>query len=127
MKAVGVQLVAVSMRPTKDPFQAYKTGTIYQGLCSTYLHHVMLVVGYGVTNDMKMKKYWIVKNTYGPNWGTTVCSSNRESTLMVDFAKYKPKTCFTRSCKELSLAMSPSLLEIGIFVEMRLLRLFLAS
>jgi hypothetical protein len=29
MKAVAIQRVAVSMRPTKDPFQAYKAGTIF--------------------------------------------------------------------------------------------------
>lgn len=29
--------------------------------------HEMLVVGYGTTSDNK--PYWIVKNSYGKNWG----------------------------------------------------------
>lgn len=32
-------------------------------------NHNVLIVGYGVTNTPMPEEYWIVKNSWGDNWG----------------------------------------------------------
>lgn len=55
--------VAVSIDAT-EPFMSYKFGT-YNGPCSSKLgdgNHGVLIIGY-------TKTAWIVKNSWGKNWG----------------------------------------------------------
>ena len=47
-------------------FQFYKSGILDSQQCGTTLDHGVLVVGYGVENDIP---YWVVKNSWGENWG----------------------------------------------------------
>uniref|UniRef100_A0A0D3HA44 Cysteine proteinase n=1 Tax=Oryza barthii TaxID=65489 RepID=A0A0D3HA44_9ORYZ len=57
--------VAVSIEATQS-LQLYKEG-VYSGPCGTTVNHGVLVVGYGVTRDNI--KYWIIKNSWGKDWG----------------------------------------------------------
>lgn len=67
MKALQKQPIAVSMRLHAPFFNDYKAGEIYEGPCTDVNNHAMTLVGYG-TSD-KGVPYWIVKNSFGPEWG----------------------------------------------------------
>ncbi|KAG6515791.1 hypothetical protein ZIOFF_026221 [Zingiber officinale] len=63
-KAVANQPVSVGIE-TGENFKLYDSG-IYTADCGTNLDHAVTIVGYGTEND---KDYWIVKNSWGENWG----------------------------------------------------------
>merc|ERR1719436_670527 len=65
MEAVAQQPVSVAIEADKLAFQLYKGGVL-DGECGTALDHGVLAVGYG---EEEGKKYWLVKNSWGPQWG----------------------------------------------------------
>ncbi|KAL1834105.1 hypothetical protein ACET3Z_003756 [Daucus carota] len=64
--AVAHQPIAVAVSGGDYYFKYYNSG-IMDMECSSGVNHAVAVVGYGVTDDGQ--KYWIVKNSWGSNWG----------------------------------------------------------
>jgi len=61
--------VSVAIDASQDSFQDYDGGIYYEPACNSDLNdldHGVLVVGYGSEDD---DDYWIVKNSWGPEWG----------------------------------------------------------
>ncbi|KAM6572443.1 hypothetical protein CsatA_016523 [Cannabis sativa] len=67
LKAVAHQPVSVAIEGGGQYFQFYSSG-VFTGDCGTTLDHGVTVVGYG-TDEEEGTKYWLVKNSWGTNWG----------------------------------------------------------
>jgi len=65
-EAVAKQPVSIAIEADQLAFQFYRKG-VMTGRCGSNLDHGVLVVGYGTLNGVK---YWKVKNSWGPTWGS---------------------------------------------------------
>eukprot|EP01016_Furgasonia_blochmanni_P041578 TRINITY_DN541_c0_g1_i1.p1 TRINITY_DN541_c0_g1~~TRINITY_DN541_c0_g1_i1.p1 ORF type:complete len:352 (+),score=75.44 TRINITY_DN541_c0_g1_i1:116-1171(+) len=66
--AVAQRVVSVGVEADKFYFQFYRTGVVDDPKCGTELDHGVAVVGYG-TDSNTHKPFWLVKNSWGSDWG----------------------------------------------------------
>ncbi|XP_063147039.1 procathepsin L-like [Candoia aspera] len=60
----------VSVGVDASEFMFYRSGIFFRKGCGKFLNHGMLVVGYSsITGNKKIKKYWILKNSWSKTWG----------------------------------------------------------
>lgn len=56
----------VSIHASAKVFQSYTSGVINSDLCGTSTNHAVVAVGYNSTGT---EPYWIVRNSWGVDWG----------------------------------------------------------
>ncbi|KAK7487825.1 hypothetical protein BaRGS_00020872 [Batillaria attramentaria] len=62
--------ISIGIDASRPTFHLYKSGVYYDRECSsTRLDHGVLAVGYGEEGIIFGKKYWLVKNSWGAEWG----------------------------------------------------------
>lgn len=62
--------MAAAIDASRESLQFYSDGIYYDAECSNQiegLNHAVLVVGFGTEPDGQ--KYWLIKNSYGQQWG----------------------------------------------------------
>ena len=59
--------ISVAIEADRTVFNAYKSGVITSSACGTNLDHAVLTVAWGT--DATAGDYYIVKNSWGPQWG----------------------------------------------------------
>lgn len=75
-KLVSIRPVGVAMYSNPKCLMSYKSGILKEKDCkcsfekTATVNHAVTVVGYGdVENNEDCAGYWLIKNSWGPNWG----------------------------------------------------------
>jgi C1A family cysteine protease len=80
--------VSVAIDVTEDKFMLYKDGVFVDDSCTNgqdSLNHGVLVVGYGTdsSNDVEPQDFWIVKNSWGEQWGESMCPAETNKNTLI--------------------------------------------
>ncbi|EOA25878.1 hypothetical protein CARUB_v10019256mg [Capsella rubella] len=67
LKAVSQQPVSVAIDGSGAAFKHYSGGIFEDEDCGTHLTHAVTIVGYGTSEEGI--KYWLLKNSWGEQWG----------------------------------------------------------
>ena len=59
--------IAIGINGGASSFQSYQSGVLDDPECNDNLDHGVMIVGYNTTSDGK--DYWIIKNSWGLEWG----------------------------------------------------------
>ena len=65
-QALTHQPITAAMNGNIRSFQLYESGVLDDETCSAEVNHSVTIVGYG---SVEGEDYWIVKNSWGANWG----------------------------------------------------------
>lgn len=60
--------ISVSISASSEEFQHYSSGILTDADCNGEVDHAVVVVGYG-QDSSSGQKYWIIKNSWGAQWG----------------------------------------------------------
>ena len=66
MRYIQRQPLAAAIQVDSLIFKFYKSGVITSELCGQDVNHGVLIVGYGTEDGID---YWLVKNSWGTDWG----------------------------------------------------------
>jgi len=69
MAAISQQPVAVAVEADTPEFQLYSSGVLDSEACGVDLDHAVLAVGYGTEGFYNKTDYFLVKNSWGEDWG----------------------------------------------------------
>ena len=91
-QAAAHQPVSVAIEADQKAFQLYMGGVFSDETCGIELDHGVLVVGYGV--DAEEGEYYIVKNSWGPEWGDKVGARSGARGVNARPARFPDVACF---------------------------------
>ena len=64
--ALTHQPITSVINATAESFQLYASGILDDATCTGIPNHAVVLTGYGTFEG---SEYWIVKNSFGENWG----------------------------------------------------------
>lgn len=67
MNALQGQPITAAIAASSSIYRYYKSGIISSTSCGTSLNHAVNIIGYGI--DAAGTKYWLLRNSWGTNWG----------------------------------------------------------